>query len=207
MVQFIDRTSPKTPRLLDEITITTKPWRENLFNCETTDLGRRKLDEMATRLRGIDPATGMIDEERMIPSTEVEQEYPVDVIGKGAHRVVMSLPSQYLKNEVGCIAKVQRGTTGNQTRAEAETWQQLNGSQAALMAPVLESDRLGRWLLMPQARTSAQITHQKAKEIAKRLRMRARNQGLSSNDIRPANVGVIENRGVVIDYGDVTVER
>lgn len=183
-----------------ETNITTEYWDEDLFDCEATKEGARRMTEIAQRFQGL--SQPHFDEE-YLTINEAKEEYGLEVISSGQARVVIELPEEWGTGHTDCIAKIQWDPHYQQTHAEIEMWQNVNGRQAALLAPLLDWSVTYEWLIMPRATMYDDLTAKEAGNIVRTLRRKLRDVGLSGTDIRRANVGRIEGRDVVIDYGNL----
>ena len=90
-----------------------------------------------------------------------------------------------------------------QTANEIDVWENASGRVAALLAPILDFSELKQWLIMPKAERYTGLTIKETSKIVKKLRQWLTESGYKSTDIRRANVGRIEGRDVVIDYGNL----
>jgi hypothetical protein len=182
-----------------EMNVTREAWDERLFNCEATREGARMMDEIARRYQG----EMLRPDEEILTIQETEEQYPVDIIGTGKTRVVIDMPDSWHTGTTDCIAKIQWDPHYHQTSGEIGIWENANGSTAALLAPILDHSEMRQWLIMPRAERYTDITIKEAGRISDKLRDLLRDQGYQASDIRRANVGRIEGRDVVIDYGNL----
>lgn len=183
-----------------ETNVTTEYWDEHLFDCGATKTGARKMDEIANRFQG----RGMYrEDEEYLTIQDAEDEYNLDIIGSGQTRVVINLPDGWSYGDTDCVAKIQWDPNYHQTSAEIHIWENAGGRVGALLAPVLDYSEFKNWLIMPRAEMYTDLTIKETGKIVKKLRRKLRNLDVKSSDIRRANVGRIEGRDVVIDYGNL----
>lgn len=181
------------------INVTQDYWQEDQFNCQATREGARKMEEIARRYQG----ERLRPDEDILTIQQSEEEYNLDIIGSGKTRVAINLPESWSTGTTDCIAKIQWDPTRHQTAREIDIWENASGRTAALLAPILDRGEMKQWLIMPRAERYTQLTVREAKRIAKTLRTKLQDQGYRASDIREANIGRIDGRDVVIDYGVV----
>lgn len=179
--------------------ITTEPWDERLFDCELTREAQRTLDEIARRVKG----RNLQPDVEPLPTNDVEDEYDVEIIGSGHSRIVLELPDSAWKVNGDCVVKVQWTTVYRQTAAEIDVWENAGGRLAALLAPILQRSEYKHWSVMPKATRHGDLKPSERREISRELTAELRSLGYRSGDIRPANIGRINGRDVIIDYADV----
>lgn len=179
--------------------VTTQYWEEDQFDCEATSEGNRKMNEIARRYQG----RGMREDEEYLTIQDSEEEYGLDIIGSGKTRVVINMPERWTTGETDCIAKIQWDPTYHQTDKEIWVWENANGKQAALLAPLLDWSEMSNWLMMPKAERYTGISQKEIGRMVRGLRNRLGEVGFRAQDIRRANVGRVDGRDVVIDYGQL----
>jgi len=181
--------------MVDFMNVSVEPWDESLFNCSATDKGDREMREMALRFQG----RSNFDED-YITINEAVDIYDITYINKGQSRVVIELPDDWVSADNNCIAKIQWDPNFQQNFAEFEIWKELNGRQAALVNPILDSGASKQWLIFPEAKMHTDLTVKQTSRIVKKLRRELRNLGIATTDLRRANVGKVMGRDVAIDY-------
>jgi len=180
-----------------DINVTQDYWEEGLFDCEATREGANKMNEIARRYQ----AENLRPDEALLTIDDSKEEYGLDVIGTGKTRVVINLPPAWHTGTTDCIAKIQWDPTRHQTAREIDIWENANGRTAALLAPILDRSELKQWLIMPEAEMYTDLTVRESGRIADKLRDKLQDQGYQASDIRRANIGRIDGRDVIIDYG------
>lgn len=180
--------------------ITTAPWSEDDFDCSATRTGARQMDEISRKFQGRSVG-GKVPE--ILTIDEAEEEYNLDIIGVGKTRVVIDVEDDWVTGNTDCIAKLQWDSTYHQNSHEIMIWENANGSQAALLTPILDSAESMNWLIMPKVEGFRGMSAKKAGKIVRGIVEKMRKVGFVTQDVRRANVGVLNGRGVVLDYGSV----
>lgn len=99
----------------------------------------------------------------------------------------------------GCIVKVPHTNDGLiDNKTEAETYKALPDAVKDHFAPVEDVDPDGRWVIMPFVERA---TKRGRDILAEALRQDIEKKGVRCTDIRGENVGRLEGRPVVFDYG------
>lgn len=184
----------------EESRVVENYWDETLLDCRATVEGRRVMDEISMRLQGLSEAYG-----EFLSVNDAEKEYNLDIIDKGSSRIVINPNDGWVSGRTECIAKIQWDETFDQNSSEISKWEEMNGRKAALVAPILDHSKRNFWLIMPKAELTWGIDPDVAKEILNDLSRKMRQVGLTSGDVRRANIGRVEGRDVVIDYADFRV--
>jgi len=182
-----------------DINVTQEYWEEDQFDCEVTREGARRMDEIARRYQGIN----LRPDEEVLTIDESIEEYDLSYIGSGKTRVVINVPPEWMNGRGDCIAKIQWDPNYHQTAQEIDIWENANGRAAALLAPVVDRSEMKQWLLMPRAERYTGLSVKEAGRISRQLREGLQDEGYQASDIRRANVGRIDGRDVVIDYGSI----
>lgn len=86
--------------------------------------------------------------------------------------------------------------TGAQNRKEVERWQRMTPDVARWYAPVLDYDPTGAWLTMPLARPA-----QRSQTVLWGIDSELRALGIVEYDLKHDNIGVIDEKLLVLDYG------
>lgn len=178
--------------------ITHEFWDEDLFDCEATNKGARTMADISEMFRGQEGFGGEI---RHMTIDEAFERYDMELVGQGHARLVVVPPDDWVTGSTECIAKLQWSPSSLQNRQEIHIWTNVNGRQAALLAPVLDYDMSGSWLLMPKAETSWDIPMNELLDMESEMRSELRARGFSTHDIDLRNIGRVEGRDVMIDYG------
>jgi len=177
--------------------VTTEYWDESLFDCEATREGARMMDEISRRYQGHRTRP---DEEPLVIQ-DTEDQYPVEIINTGKTRVVIDMPDEWHTGTTDCIAKIQWDPHYHQTSREINVWENASGRVGALLAPILDSSDMAQWIIMPRAEFYTSLTPKEIGDIVRELKGKLRELLPKATDIRRGNVGRIEGRDVVIDYG------
>jgi len=183
--------------------VTTEYWDEGLFDCEATREGARMMDELARRYQGLH----LREDQEPISIQDSEDEYPIEVIGSGQTRVVIYMPDEWYTGTGDCIAKIQWDPHHRQNSREIDIWDNANGRMAGLLAPILDWSEMDQWLIMPEAETYRSLNAKEAGDIVRSLESKLKDMGVRTTDIRRGNIGRIEGRDVVIDYGSMKPEQ
>lgn len=177
--------------------VTTEYWDETLFDCEATREGAREMNEIARRYQ----ARRLRPDEEPLVIHDTEEEYGAEIISSGDARVVVDMPEHWHTGDGNCIAKIQWDPNYQQTANEIHIWNNANGRVGGLLAPVLDHSEMSQWLIMPEAELHTGLTSKELGDMVRKLRKELRNLGVKVQDVRRANVGRVEGRDVVIDYG------
>lgn len=156
----------------------------------TTD-GRGAAEELVRRYREIE-VTREFD--RRPECRAYASERGLRDIGRGAKRVVYAVPDDLVTGERDCVLKVAYALTGfYEVRSEAVCWADLSAAARDRFAPVWEHAR--GWLL--SARAGTDVTDADVRQLAASLD----EVGWTGEDLKPENVGVLDGRPVLVDYG------
>lgn len=180
-------------------------WERDMFDCSLNRTGKRQLDELARRLQGEPPYT---EEDQMWSINEGLERMGIESIASGAARVVVELKDSWLSGGTpeDCIAKVQWDRHYRQNFNEVQVWENANGRQASLLLPIIEHEEsVANWILVPRAKTVFDMDPIERRNTVKEIRNKARDAGFKTKDIRGANVGILRGRGVIIDYGVMSI--
>lgn len=184
--------------------ITTSAWDEALFDCRMTSKGKDLADEINRRFLEAEEGQSYKEE---LSISKVPQEYGGELLGSGISRMAYDPPEDWTTGSSDCILKIQWDSFGNQNANEIALWQNANGRQAAILNPVLEYGGMRGWLLVPKAESYTNVPIADLKEMVKTLRRTARDVGFVTDDVRMANVGRVEGRDVITDYGTLAFKN
>jgi len=190
--------------------ITTEFWDETLFNCEISRTGRQELREIARHwlVDGFDQRRNQEETIEYWSIDKAIERFDLELLGTGKTRVVVYPPDRWLSqgNPQECVVKIQWDEYRHQNFNELQVWKEANGRQAAILNPVLDEEEIrANWLLVPKADNYRNIKTSTVHQIANKLRGKATELGMKARDVRAGNVGRVEGRDVIIDYGQLQI--
>jgi len=115
--------------------------------------------------------------------------------------LVVKPPESWWDENTGCVVKVQWNQKSGQTYNEIRVWEDAPGGLAALLAPILQHSEFYEWVVMPEAKGYESFKPGKRKSVARALRSKMNSLGYRARDVSSANIGRIEGRDVIVDYG------
>lgn len=171
-------------------------WSKDRFNATVK---RRYADELNTigqKLQGIHP-------DIILEAQELEERYNVTLVGKGNSRIVIEPDPKWINGDHNdVVLKLQWSQHVNQNFSEVKVWQNADGKTASMLAPVLDHDEsMYLWELQAKTNTAQSLNLRQKRQAVREIRNKLRDTGYSPRDIQPRNIGTIDNRVVIHDYG------
>lgn len=159
--------------------------------CSLTKTGREVAEELTHRLWEVE-LTREFD--RRSECEEYAAAHGLRKIGHGAKRAVYALADDLVEGASDPVLKVAYAFTGYyEIRSEGVWWEEMPDRSRDCFTPVWEYGR--GWLLTARAETD--VTDEDVRELEAALD----EVGWIGEDLKPANVGKLEGRPVLVDYG------
>lgn len=125
-------------------------------------------------------------------TTRIMEDAGAEWIGTGSSRDVYRFDN--------CVIKIAKDIDDRQANVrEGATWDQAGPLSKQYLAPVISIDRYGEYVTMPAAVTN--MPDEKRRMFALGLEKEMTNLGYTCYDIHRDNVGELNGRPVIIDYG------
>jgi hypothetical protein len=98
------------------------------------------------------------------------------------------------------IVKIERGNP-EQNKIELTVFEKANARLKEFLVPIIESDKNYRWMVQPRAETAENMPLPKLYRIFNELNESLKANGISIPDFNPMNIGLLNNKPVITDYG------
>jgi hypothetical protein len=115
-------------------------------------------------------------------------------IGKGRDRIAFT-SGNIVNCEQNVIIKISLSDGTNQNREEIEMWKNIDKEVEKYVASIIEYDKNYKWIIQQRADQGS------PPGASKTLRNNLSDIGWSCSDIRPDNIGMINDKPVLIDLG------